>query len=74
MEFYQVGTEFYLVLPSFTGFFLRFRTFFVVYQAVTEFYWVLPRFAGFYLVLPSFTGFEPNFTQWMTGFFNQVFT
>ena len=53
-------SEFYLVLPSFTGFckvLLGFTGFYLVLPSCTGFCLVLPSFTGFYWVLPSFTGF-----------------
>ena len=63
-QFYWVlpsFTGFYQVLPSFTGFqlvLLGFTRFYLVLLGFSQFYWVLPSFTGFYWVLPSFTGFQ----------------
>ena len=48
---------FYLVLPSFTGFYL-------IYDCCPIFYPVLPSFTEFYLVLPSFSFPQQTITDW----------
>ena len=72
-------TQFYWVLPSFTGFYLvllgfiqfywvlpSFTGFYTVLFGFTQFYWVSPSFTGFYLVLLDYTQFYwvlPSFTE-----------